>query len=102
MSNNQDKLNEQLFNVIADEKVSDEARLKKIKYLVYLGADVNAKDEDGRTALMLALNNGQLDAVKYLIKQGANLEAKYKDGKTGSGRVYRTVFYRTKICKYKY
>ena len=82
MSNNQEKLNEQLFNVIASCKDSDEAKLKKIKYLVYLGADVNAKDEDGRTALMLALKNGQLDAVKYLIKQGANLEAKDKDGKT--------------------
>ena len=33
MSNNQEKLNEQLFNVVADEKVSDEARLKKLKYL---------------------------------------------------------------------
>ena len=43
MSNNQDKLNEQLFNVIKNDEVGCEARLKKVKYLVYLGADVNAK-----------------------------------------------------------
>ena len=54
MSNNQEKLNEQLFNVIVDEKDSVEARLKKLKYLVRLGADVNASDKYGRTALMKA------------------------------------------------
>ena len=43
MSEENERLNEQLFNVIADEKASDEAKLKKLKYLVRLGADVNAK-----------------------------------------------------------
>ena len=43
MSGNNERLNEQLFSVIADEKASDEAKLKKLKYLVRLGADVNAK-----------------------------------------------------------
>ena len=42
MSNNQEKLNEQLYNVIANSKDNDEAKLKKVKYLVRLGADVNA------------------------------------------------------------
>ena len=37
MSTNQEKLNEQLYNVIANSKDSDEARLKKLKYLVRLG-----------------------------------------------------------------
>ena len=150
MSNNQEKLNEQLFNVIADEKASDEARLKKVKYLVYLGADVNtklygksvlskaiekgagvevveflrekgaikwviskeealevskgfwslvvsvdkvksllkkgadleAKDKDGQTALFRAAINGQLDVVKCLVEHGADLEAKDGDGQT--------------------
>ena len=153
MSNNQEKLNEQLFNVIADEKASDEARLKKVKYLVRLGADVNAKlygksvlskaieqgagaqvqnflrekganewviskeealevsqgfwndegdfksleeikellkkgadleakDKDGLTALMVAVYNGRLEVVKYLAECGADLEAKDKAGQT--------------------
>ena len=153
MSTNQEKLNEQLFNVIANDKDSDEARLKKLKYLVYLGADVNtrlygksvlskaiekeagdqvveflrekganewvrskeealevsqgfwdengkiksveeikellkkgadleAKDGDGRTALMWAAMSGELDVVKYLIDNGVDLEAKDGDGRT--------------------
>ena len=43
MSDNQEKLNEQLFNVINNDCDSVETRLKKVKYLVRLGADVNAK-----------------------------------------------------------
>ena len=82
MSNNQEKLNEQLFNVVADEKVSDEARLKKVKYLVRLGADVNAKDNWGETVLMNATRDGNLDMVKYLAKNGADLDAKDKYGWT--------------------
>ena len=66
MSENQEKLNEQLFNVVADEKVSDEARLKKVKYLVYLGADVNASDMYGKTVLDIAKHYGKDDCVKFL------------------------------------
>ena len=153
MSTNQEKLNEQLFNVVADDKESDEARLKKLKYLVRLGADVNArfygksvlskaigqnagievqdflrekganewviskeealevsqgfwndkgglksleeikellkkgadleaKDKDGLTALMVAVYNGRLEVVKYLAECGADLEAKDEEGYT--------------------
>ena len=82
MSETQEKLNKQLFNVIADEKVSDEARLKKVKYLVRLGADVNASSKYGKTALMIAATWGQIEVVKYLAKCGADLEAEDKDGKT--------------------
>lgn len=42
MSVNQDKLNEQLLNVVLSDKDDVEAKFKKIKYLVKLGADVNA------------------------------------------------------------
>ena len=82
MSEIQEKLNKQLFNVIADEKVSDEARLKKVKYLVYLGADVHQIDKYEGTALMKAAENGHLEVVKYLAECGADLEAKDEDGRT--------------------
>ena len=72
MSDNQEKLNEQLFNVIADEKVSDEARLKKLKYLVYLGADVNAKLY-GKSVLSKAIEQGAGAQVQnFLREKGAN------------------------------
>ena len=72
MSNNQEKLNEQLFNVIADEKVSDEARLKKVKYLVRLGADVNTRLY-GKSVLSKAIENGAgAEVQEFLREKGAN------------------------------
>ena len=73
MSGNNERLNGQLFNVLADEKASDEARLKKLKYLLYLGADVNAKDENGNTPLIQATRGGDLEVVKCLVQNGADI-----------------------------
>ncbi len=71
MSTNQEKLNEQLFNVIADEKISDEARLKKVKYLVRLGADVNAKLY-GKSLLSKAIEQeAGAEVVEFLREKGA-------------------------------
>ena len=71
MSENQEKLNEQLFNVVADEKASDEAKLKKLKYLVRLGADVNAKLY-GKSVLSKAIEQGVgAQVVEFLREKGA-------------------------------
>ena len=43
--------------------------------LVQAGANLEATDEDGATALMGAAYNGQTEAVKVLVQAGANLEA---------------------------
>ena len=53
MSTNQEKLNEQLLNVVLSDKDSDEVKLKKVKYLVRLGADINAMFF-GKSMLFLA------------------------------------------------
>ena len=72
MSETQEKLNEQLFNVIADEKASDEARLKKVKYLVYLGADVNARFY-GKSVLSKAIEKEVgVQVVEFLREKGGN------------------------------
>ncbi len=72
MSENQEKLNEQLFNVITNSKDSDEGKLKKVKYLVRLGADVNAKMY-GRSVLSM-VKEKELgdDWLEFLINKGAN------------------------------
>ena len=45
--------------------------VKLAEFLVEHGADVNAKAEDGTTALSLAKKKEQEDIVKYLVKMGA-------------------------------
>ena len=53
-----------------------------MKYLVENGADANAKDDNGRTALMDASYNGHLEIVKYLVENGADVNVKNDQGKT--------------------
>ena len=46
--------------------------IKKIKRMLKLDADVNAVDQDGRSACHLACAEGQIETVKYLISIKAN------------------------------
>ena len=71
MSENQEKLNEQLYNVIANSKDSDEGKLKKVKYLVRLGADVNARLY-GKSVLSKAIEqNASVEVQNFLREKGA-------------------------------
>jgi ankyrin repeat protein len=54
----------------------------KMRLLLMLGANVNAKDETESTPLMGAAWRGQTDAVKMLLEYGANLNARNKSGET--------------------
>lgn len=49
-------------------------RFKFTQLLLEKGADVNTRDENGRTALSLACELGHLDAVKLLVQFNANPE----------------------------
>ncbi len=44
-----------------------------MKYLKSVGADINAKYNDGWTPLHLASCNGHLEVVKYLKSVGATM-----------------------------
>jgi hypothetical protein len=46
------------------------------------GASVNARDEDGRTPLMLAVAQGRLEIVRLLLQRGADPNAADYSGKT--------------------
>lgn len=50
-------------------------KIEVIKQLIDAGVDVNAKDNDGYTALILAAWAGRSDLVKLLLSQGANVHA---------------------------
>ncbi len=47
-----------------------------VKTLIANGADINARDKDGFTALMGAAKNGCTTAVETLINNNANVNAK--------------------------
>jgi ankyrin repeat protein len=44
--------------------------------LIDKGAELEAKDNDKLTPLLLSAQNGQLECLKYLIDKGADLKAK--------------------------
>jgi len=53
-----------------------------VKSLLEQGVDVNGKDLEGLTALMLSSFNGHTDIVKLLLDNGALIEARDKVGRT--------------------
>ena len=67
MSDNQKKLNEQLVKVVLDDSLTDEVRLKKVKYLVRLGANVNQK-VNGKSLLKIAREKGYKE-IEEAIKE---------------------------------
>ena len=50
--------------------------------MLKLGADINAPDGMGRTALMLAIINRHIETVKALLHNRADMNATTKDGDT--------------------
>ena len=56
--------------------------LEAVKLAYDLGADINAVNEKGQTALHAAVYMGWTDVVKFLAEKGANLNVKDKYGET--------------------
>ena len=55
-------------------------RLKIVKALIELGADVQKKGQFGYTALHAAAQGGHLEVVQALVKYGASVNCKNDDG----------------------
>jgi len=66
----------------AEGVLLDAADLARVKSLIAAKADVNANDEYGLTALILASMGGHVDVVRALLAAKADVNAQINDGKT--------------------
>ena len=57
-------------------------RFNVIKYLIGIGADVNAYDDGGNTSLHYAAYNNDCKIISFLISNGANVNFPNKKGRT--------------------
>ena len=53
-----------------------------VRFLVENGAELNARTNDGRAALMQAARVGDLEIVRFLVENGAELNAQDKYGES--------------------
>ena len=61
---------------------SPKALLDAVTLCLELGADINATNSMGLTALLGAVNRGSNDIIELLVKRGARLDIKDKEGRT--------------------
>ena len=89
--NRQLELNARLIEVAANRLEP----LRKVKKLIKKGANVNARNNYGRTALMEAVYSGRLDKAEMLIENGADVNAKDNARRTAlmeaAGRGYSDI-----------
>ncbi len=82
------------FTLLIDAITKKTANEHLINTLIENGADVNARDEQGRSVLMLAAMHNPLPDVTYtLIKNGAKVNARTPD--TGQTALFFAVQYST-------
>ena len=78
---------QQLVNILDPNSLlnatQENLKLQDILSLIRIGADVNAKNKNGTTVLMIAAaNTSYPDVIRELVKAGANVNAKSNDGQT--------------------
>lgn len=57
----------------------------KVKELIGIGVDIDTKDDNGNTPLMIAIDNEDIDMTILLINNNTNLNTQNNDKKTALG-----------------
>jgi ankyrin repeat protein len=71
-----------LMRVVDHILVKKESHLACVRLLIERGADVNARAEHGKTALMMATGRGHIEIMRLLLDAGSDIEAKDEYGFT--------------------
>lgn len=82
-----------LLMLIAQGKISKNL----INLLISYGVDIDLQEDQGKTALMLAIEYGNYDMARILIKGGANVNI--QDHAENSALSYIAIFNRKKLLK---
>jgi len=69
-------LMEAVWNMTAD------VRMERMQFILDNGADINAVDRNGRTVLMIASLNGNVDIAGMLLNRGADVNVRDNQGLT--------------------
>ena len=89
-------INDAFIKVVLDEDIYGETRyemtpliygsfsgnLSLVKFAIENGADIDTRNGDDRTLMMIASKEGNFEIVKYLIEKGADVNIKNYEGKT--------------------
>lgn len=63
-------------------QAASDGNVEHIRALVSKGANVNAMNDEGETALIAAVSSGDIECVKFLISEQVNIDATSKSGET--------------------
>ncbi|XP_037823775.1 G patch domain and ankyrin repeat-containing protein 1 homolog [Lucilia sericata] len=71
-----------------------ENKVEELKKMEFKGKNINACDNYGWTALMMASCEGSYEAVKYLLSLGVDRNIKDKSGKTAKDLAYKKGYHK--------
>ena len=69
-------------NILSHKNLIEKITPEQLEMYIALGADVNARDRNGDTALHHAIDSENIKAMEILLKNGINVNARSKDGGT--------------------
>ena len=82
------ELQEKISKMSLIDAIRNHESFEVLRGLIKSGADIDAKDDEGQTALMIAVEqNVPQKTLRALIEAGANINAKDKYGKTALMKV---------------